>query len=38
MALAARIAVSELRPVASTGLEQLFLAATAQHGREQVAA
>jgi len=38
LALAAAIAVTDLRPSANAGLEELFFSMTAQHGREDVSA
>ncbi|HLT83820.1 MAG TPA: ATP-binding cassette domain-containing protein [Phototrophicaceae bacterium] len=37
-ALAAAVVLTDLRPSASTGLEDLFFDTTAQHGREEIAA
>ncbi|QDB79293.1 ATP-binding cassette domain-containing protein [Georgenia wutianyii] len=38
LALTAGVVLTELRPSSSTGLEQLFFDATAQHGREEIPA
>ncbi len=38
LALASGVAVIDLRPAATTGLEELFFTMTAQHGREDVPA
>ncbi|WP_043496433.1 ABC transporter ATP-binding protein [Georgenia sp. SUBG003] len=37
-ALAAGVALTDLRPAAATGLEELFFGMTAQHGREEIPA
>ncbi|WP_152816474.1 ABC transporter ATP-binding protein [Georgenia subflava] len=38
LALAAAVVLTDLRPAASTGLEELFFDTTAQHGREEISA